>query len=78
VEGVVGLVRRALVAKRELSALAETLAQLRQDARFADSGFAGQQDDLAIAFAGKTPAVEQQGDLVLAASWLLRAPRRTC
>ena len=46
---------------------AEALFQLRGDARLADSGFAGDQHNLAVACLGARPTPQQQVDLLVAA-----------
>jgi len=45
----------------------EAFFQLRGDARLADSGFAGDKHDLAVADLGPRPPSQQQVDLLVAA-----------
>ena len=47
--------------------VAEPLAQRLHEPGFADAGLAAEQHDLALAFLGPLPAVEQESDLLLAA-----------
>ncbi len=78
-ERTVAVIGQALVAQQAVRAVFQPLAQALDDARLADAGLAGQQHDVALAVTGLLPALEQQGDLVLAADQrrqLARAQRR--
>jgi len=46
--------------------VAEPLRQCRDNPRLADPGFAGNQNDLAVASPGARPAVQQQADFIVA------------
>src|SRR5262249_15151191 len=66
-EGVVDVMRRALIAQRHVALAAEPLAQHGEDARLADAGLARQHRDLAFAADRAAPAFQQERDLLLAA-----------
>ena len=66
IESVVDVMRRALVAHRDMRLTADPLAQRRKNARLADAGFAREQRDLAFALARVAPAVDEQRHLMLA------------
>ena len=66
IEGVVNVVRRALVAHPHLRFTRDALAERREHARLADARFAGDERDLAFALARLAPSVEEQRKLMLA------------
>ena len=66
VEGRVSMEGRAEVAQPRVRLDGDTLAQVLQEARLADAGLTGEQDDLPHTLAGPAPAVEQQAEIVLA------------
>ena len=72
-EGIVEMVRRALIAHDDVALVVEALPQRRQNARFADAGLAREQDDLTFAASSLLPAFKQECDLVRASD-----QRREC
>ena len=52
VEGIVGVVRPALIAHPQMRLVADPFAQRSQNALLANDGFTGQHDHLALAFVG--------------------------
>ena len=66
IEGVVDVVRRALIAHPHMRLAADPLAERRQNARLADARLAREQHDLAFALARVAPAVQEQRHLMLA------------
>src|SRR5271165_7567579 len=67
IERVVDVMRRALIAHRQVRLAADPLAQRRQNARLADARLAREQNDLAFALARLAPTLPQQRHLMLAA-----------
>src|SRR5262249_4541857 len=65
-EGIVEMMRGALIAHDDVALRANPLAQQRQNARLADAGFARQHRNLTFAPQRAPPAFDQQCDLVLA------------
>jgi hypothetical protein len=63
----VRVIGRAVVPQGRAGLLPEQLAQSEHNPGLADAGRAGQEHDLALAFLGLPPAVEQQRQLMLAA-----------
>jgi hypothetical protein len=70
IEGVVDVMRRALIAHPHMRLVADPLAQRRENARLADACLARQQRDLALALAlaldRDAPAVQEKRQLALA------------
>jgi len=58
------MVRRAEKAQAKMRLGRESLLQCRGDAGFADTGFARNEHDLAVAGLGARPAAQQQVDLL--------------
>ena len=67
VERRVGVVGRALVAQQEVRLAGHRLDQSFGDPRLADPGLAGEQDHLPFAGLGLPPALDQQGQFLIAA-----------
>ena len=65
-EGVVDVVRRALITDPHMRLVADPLAERRQNARLANARLARDERDLTFALARLPPAVEEQGHLMLA------------
>lgn len=64
IEGLIGVMRRALIPHRDMWLRPDLLPQFLRDPRLADAGFAGKQDDLAVALAGRPPAIQQNRHFV--------------
>jgi hypothetical protein len=62
----VGMLGRAVKAEWRVRLVTETLAQRPEQARFADTRLAREQDHLALTVLGPPPALEQYAELVLA------------
>ena len=73
-EGVVDVVRRALVAHRHMRLVADPLGQCRLDTRFADAGLPRDQHDLAFACLRLVPAPQQERQFLLPADQSCDAP----
>jgi hypothetical protein len=64
IEGLIGVMRRALIPHRDMRLRPDLLPQFLRDPGLADAGFAGKEDDLAVALAGRPPAIQQNRHFV--------------
>ena len=67
VEHTARVMGRAVVAERREALVGQAVAEVSDDARFADAGLAGEQDDVALALSGALPPFQQEVDLLLPA-----------